>query len=327
MMFVFFTGIMSGDHTSSYTDINVTNDLNTSDTPKLDILNMTNISINTSKISFIYYDHNSTKWKGCYGLNYTVLEDKDGNLFMLDHATTDILGEKTNYTFTYDDGIGLVFDNNTSTEIYNKSGLYYIHEVRDDKGNVVKSLDNFTLYDKSHEPQLVPDTWLFVYKDHNSTSYEGDEGLKMAITHNKLDDNKEVKFDEKKNIIGLAYYCDKNFSFYKYGISGLKLDGYGQEGHEHYYAENSREGLCLPNGTYIKSFDIYNYNLLQKQKDFITNYNNRIGEVRHQQEIDAMDAAIDDAYTEYITYNERHDSKPKYSTYYGTNGYGVIRSY
>jgi len=327
VVFIFFGGMLSGDHTSSYTDINTTADLNDSEMPKLEILNMTNVTINASKVSFVYYDHNSTKWNGCYGLNYTVLEDRMGNRYMLDHATTDMLGENTNYTFRYADGIGLVFDNNTSTEIYNNTGLYYVHEVRDDKGEVVKSLDNFTLYDKSHEPQIIPDTWTFVYSDHNSTSYEGDEGLRQAITHDKLHDNKKIIFDETKNIIGLAYYCNKDFSFYKYGISGLEIPGYGEKDYEVFYAENGREGLLLPNGTYIKSFDIYTHNLLQKQKDFISYYDNRIGEVRQKEQIDAMDADIDDAYSEYIRYKENHNSKPKYSTYYGTNGYGVIRSY
>ena len=323
-IFIFFlVGGASPDNTSSSTDIIVNESLEEESLP---ILNMTNVTLNASKVTFVYYDHNTSDWNGCYGLNYTVLTDEDNNSYMLDHATTDILGEKTNYTFTYPDGVGLVFDNNTQTDIYNRSGLYYVHELRDDNNNVVKSLGNFTLYDKSHQPQLIPGDWLFVYSDHNSTTYEGDEGLQKAVTHNISGNNTEINFVDVKDIIGLAYFADKDFDFYKYGLSGLEVYKFNSSDGKEYF-DIYAKGLCLPNGTHIKTFDIESYGLIQKQKDFITNYYNRIDEVRHQQEIDAIYDAEDAAYDDYVRYQESQNNKAKYSTYYGTNGYGVIRSY
>lgn len=318
----FIAGGSSPDNVSSSTDI-VVNE--TPEEPSLPILNMTNITINASKVTFIYYDHNSSDWNGCYGLNYTVLTDEKGNNYMLDHATTDVFGEKTNYTFRYPDGVGLVFDNNTETEIYNRSGLYYVHELRDDRDNVVKSLGNFTLYDKSHEPEIIPGDWLFVYGDHNSTTYDGDEGLKMAVTHNMSDKNEEIHFREVKDIIGLAYYADRDFDFYKYGLSGLYVGQYRDTEENTYYVFG--DSLCLPNGTGIKSFDIWDHNLIQKEKDFITNYNNRIDEVRHKEQLNAIRDAEDENFDNYLRYQESQKSKTRYSTYVGSNGYGVIRSY
>lgn len=322
---VLFAGIFRGlghDNEYSSTDI-VVNDTLTE--PKsLEILNMTNITIKPSKITFVYYDHNTSKWNGCYGLNYTVLSDSEGNSYMLDHATTDILGKDTNYTFKYPKGIGLVYDNNTETEIYNNSGLYYIHEVRGDEGNVIKSLGNFTLYDKSHEPEFRPVEWTFIYNDHNSSEYEGDEGLRQAIAINNSSKHEVLYFCLEKEIIGLAYESNKTFNF-SYGLSGLEARRDNVENIISYTVWGSN--LCYPNGTEIETFDIRDYGLLQDQKDFITNYDNRIDEVRHKQEINDIRDAESDAYESYLRYQENHNSKAKYSTYYGTNGYGVIRSY
>lgn len=320
IVFIFGGGV--SENSSSTSDI-VANDL-VAEEESLPLINMTNVTLNDYKMSFVYYDHNSSKFNGCYGLNYTVLTDNEGNSYMLDHATTDILGEKTNYTFKYLNGVGLVFDNNTETEIYNQSHLYYVHEVRDDNNSVIKSRGNFTLHDKSHEPQIIPDGWLFVYTDHNSTTYEGDEGLTEAITHNKIGNHEELHFVLDEDIIGLAYVSDKTFDF-RYGLSGINTEYLEFKEPPYYTAWGV--GLCYPNGTKIDTFSIEDNYLIQKQKDFITNYDNRIGDVRHKQEIDAIYEAEDDAYNEYISYSESQNSKPKTGFYYGTNGYGVMRSY
>lgn len=324
LLIVFVFGGASSDNPSSTNDI-ITNDMD-SEEETLPILNMTNTTINTTKTTFVYYDHNTTTWNGCYGLNYTVLTDKWGNNYMLDHATTDILGEKTNYTFKYPNGIGLVFDNNTETEIYNNTKLYYVHEVSDDNDTVIKSLGNFTLNDKSHEPEFIPSDWLFVYHDHNSTEYEGDQDLWYAQTNNTVGKKEQnVHIYDEEYVIGLAYFANKDFDFYKYGINGLNLvyQERDNDNESYYYVANS--GLHLPNGTKIKTFGIEDYDLDKSQKDFITDYYNRIEDVRHKQEIDAIYEAEDDASNSYARYHESQNKKPKYSTYYGTNGYGIIR--
>lgn len=309
----------SSDNSSSSTNIEINNSVPEQET--LPILNMTNVTINTTKITFVYYDHNTSTFNGCYGLNYTVLGDSEGNKYMLDHATTDILGEKTNYTFKYPNGIGLIYDNNTETEIYNNTGLYYIHEVTDDNGTVIKSLGNFTLNDQSHQPDIIPDKWLFVYRDHNSTTYDGDEGLIEAITHNTIGNKEELHFGLDEDIIGLAYFADKDFNFYKYGLSGVNTRNNSNGD----YCSAWGSQLRLPNGTLIRTFSIEDYGLTQKEKNFITNYENRIDEVRHKQQIDAIYDAEDQYYTDSIRYHE-NNKKSDYSYYVGTNGYGIIHN-
>ena len=320
LIIIFFViGAITDDNSNSSSEIVVNNSV--PEPEKLPIINMTNITFKPSKITFVYYDHNTSKFNGCYGLNYTVLADENGNKYMLDHATTDILGEKTNYTFKYTDGIGIVFDNNTETEIYNNTGLYYVHELRDDNNTIIKSLGNLTLYDDSHQPDIIPDKWTFVYTDHNSSTYEGDEGLSEAVTHNTIGNHEELHFVIVKDIIGLAYESNKKFD-YKYGLSGIKTNYLDWKEPPYYTAWG--EGLCYPNGTKIVTFDIKSKNLVQKQKDFITNYYNRIDDVRHQQEIDAMYDVQVEYYTDYVRHSESQRSKHDHSYFYGSNGFGVI---
>lgn len=302
-----------------------TNEIVSDTTPEpngLDILNYTNITIKPSKVTFFYYDHNTTKYNGCYGLNYTILTDSEGNNYMLDHAESDLLAEKTNNTFTYKNGIGLVYDNNTDTEIYKTLGYYYVHEIRDDNQTVIKSVANFTLDDTSHEPEIIPGDWLFVYYDHNSSKYEGDEGLYYAVFNNTIGNKEEniTIFTESK-IIGLAYYSNGDFDMYRYGFKHLNLKFYNNSGHSHYAVMDTYESIELPNGTRIKIFSIEDDKLTQDQKDFITNYESRIDDVRHKQQLDAIDRAAYDIESSY-----RHYSKPSshYSYYSGTNGVGVI---
>ena len=288
----------------------------------LEILNYTNITINATKLTFVYYDHNTTNFNGCYGLNYSVIEDKDGNEYMLDHAETDILGEKTNYTFKYPNGIGIVFDNNTETEIYKNMSYYYVHEIRDDNNTVIKSSGNFTLHDTSHDPEIIPDNWLFVYKNRNTTKYEGDQGLLEVYTNNTIG-NKErnVRFYRDRDIIGLAYASNGTFD-YKYGFKGITMNYYNYSDREPFYSTHAKSNvLYYPNGTVIELFDMEDYDLNQSQKEFITDYWGRIDDVRYKQQQNAIYDAESDLEYAYNRYNSR---KSKVSYYADSRGGGII---
>ena len=89
IMIIFIFGGVLAVNASSPGDINDNNLVNEDES--LPIINMINTTLNEYKITFVYYDHNTTNWNGCYGLNYTVLTDNEGNKYMLVHATTDIL--------------------------------------------------------------------------------------------------------------------------------------------------------------------------------------------------------------------------------------------
>ena len=311
---------------SSITDDSLANE------ESLPILNMTNVTVNDAEITFVYYDHNTTRFEGCYGLNYSVVEDGYGNRYMLDHATTDIFGEKTDYTFKYPDGMTLVFDNNTQTQIYEDTGLYYVHELQDENKTPVKSLANFTLNDKSHQPSFIPTNWTFVYFDHNATQYEGDDGLSEVITGNAIGNHEENVRLSDDIVIGLMYYSNNSTDYYRYGFSGFGFDnleefrvngtsinGYYDHG---YYL--SRFSVGLPNGTKIRSFNIETKYLSQAEKNFLQDYQNRRDEYLMQENTNAVYDAADDYYTRTTEYSESQKNKNDHSIYYGTNGYGVI---
>jgi hypothetical protein len=97
----------------------------------------------------------------------------------------------------------------------------------------------------------------------------------------------------------------------------MEFKAYNDKGDGTYYVAHSN--MHIPNGTRIKSFDIRSYGLNQSQKDFLTDYYDRIDDVRHQQEINAIYGAQDEAYDDYVRYMEYQNSKPKNSYYVGTN--------
>lgn len=296
----------------------------------LDILNMTNVTVDSPEITFVYLDYNTTNFNGCYGLKYSVITDNDGNNYMFDHATTDILGEKTNYTFRYPHGMTMVFDNNTRTEIYNNTGLYYVHELQDENNSVIKSLKNFTLNDKSHEASFIPKDWTFVYYDHNSSQYEGDDGLSEAVISNAIGNHEENVRLSDEIVIGLMYYSNNSTDYYRYGFNGFGFDnledfrvngtsvnGYYDHG---YYL--SRFNVNLPNGTEIRSFNVETKYLSPGEKNFLQDYQNRRDEYLMQENINAIYDAADDISSR--TTGNSESQKNKHSIYYGTNGYGVV---
>lgn len=314
------------------TSSNIISDDSLHQQESLPILNMTNVTIEDARITFVYYDYNTTEFNGCYGLNYSVIEDESGNKYMLDHATTDLLGKNTDYTFKYPNGMTLVFDNNTTTKIYNATGLYYVHELQDENNTVIKSLANFTLNDKSHQPSFIPTNWTFEYVDHNSTQYEGDDGLSEAVTSNAIGNHeKNVRLSDEV-VIGLMYYSNNSTDYYRYGfngfgfdnledfhVNGTSINGYYDHG---YYL--SAFSVHLPNGTQIRSFNIETKYLSQGEKNFLQDYQNRRDEYLMQENTNAIYEAEDDYYTSSSRYYESSKNKGERSVYYGTNGYGVI---
>lgn len=324
------SGCITSDSSTTSTDVSMNDSLAQEET--LPILNMTNVTLKSTRITFVYYDHNSTTFNGCYGLNYSVVTDNESNSYMLDHATTDILGENTNYSFNYPNGMTFIFDNNTQTEIYKESGLYYVHEVRDENNTTIKSLANYTLNDKSHYPTFIPTDWTFVYIDHNSTEYEGDDGLSEAVTSNAIGNHEEnVRFSDEL-MVGLMYYSNNSTDYYRYGfngfgfdnledfhVNGTSINGYYDHG---YYLSN--QNIHLPNGTEIRSFNIETKYLSSGEKDFLQNYQNRRNEHLMQEQTNAIYEAEDDYISSYGRYSESQKNKHDRSIYYGTNGFGVV---
>lgn len=324
----------NGNHTQT----NITNETQVGNEEKTNLVsdslvNATNKTFNPIKITFVYYDMNTTYWKGCYGLNYTILTDEDNNEFLLDHAQTDILGNATDNTFRYPEGISILYENNTETELYNQTGYYYIHEIRSDNGTVIKSADEYTFDDKSHMADFIPSEWVYLYADEDdqgtylTSEYKGDILLRGAYTNNTIGPEKDVFFPPKY-VIGLMCYADGDMDLYKYGFnkSSLNLDS---EGHTVGYSQ-SNTVICLSNNTTVPAFTIETKGLTDKQKSYITNYDERIDEIRQEQQTTDIINAIDDA--DYDQQRAIINSRPKssYGYYYsprGGYGYSYSRYY
>ena len=331
-LFLFLVTTIAINFTDTETDIANKTDITPEEKSNLvsdSLVNATNKTFNPTEITFVYYDRNTSNWNGCYGLNYTILTDEYNNKFLLDHTETDLLGNDTNYTFRYPEGISILYENSTETEKYNQTGYYYIHEIRSDNGTVIKSVEHDTFDDKSHIADFIPSGWLYSYRyeDQGGTyltsEYKGDILLYGAYTNNTVGPEKDVFFPARY-VLGLMCYADGNMDLYKYGFvkSSLNLNDEGDT-----VGYSSDKFIQLTNGTIIYSFDINTKGLTDKQKSYITNYYERIDEVRQEQSTNEIINAIDDA--DYDQQKASINSRPKSSQgyYYSPSGYGYSYSH
>ena len=326
---LFIVTMVAMNFTDTQTDITNKTEVKHEESNPADLLvNATNKTFNPTKITFVYYDMNTSNWKGCYGLNYTILTDDYNNKFLLDHAETDLLGNDTNYTFRYPEGISILYENSTETERYNQTGYYYIHEIRSDNGTVIKSLQQDTFDDKSHIADFIPSGWVYSYRyedqagTYYTSEYKGDILLHGAYTNNTVGPERDVFFPARY-VLGLMCYANGNMDLYKYGFvkSSLHLNDEGNA-----VGYSSDKSIQLTNGTQIYSFDIETKGLTDKQKSYITNYDERIKEVRQKQSTNEIVNAIDEA--DYDQQKASINSRPKSSRgyYYSPNGYGYSYS-
>ncbi|MBE6493537.1 MAG: hypothetical protein E7Z84_02870 [Methanosphaera stadtmanae] len=335
LFLIVFVGMLITTAIVNHTENNITDNTQVAEETKSvydSLVNATNKTFNPTKITFVYYDMNTTNWKGCYGLNYTLLTDEDNNKFLLDHAQTDILGNATDYTFRYPEGISILYENSTETEQYNQTGYYYVHELRSDNGTVIKSAQDNTFNDKNHIADFIPSGWVYEYTNEDksgtylTSAYKGDILLKGAYTNNTIGPERDVFFPAKY-VIGLMCYANGDMSFYKYGFDkdSLRMDS---EGHVGYGGSGSY--IYLSNGTHVTAFDIETRDLTDKQKSDITNYDERIKEIRGEQANKDILKAIDEA--DYDQQKAIINSRPKSSRGYyyspsGGHGYSYSQYY
>lgn len=164
-------------------------------------------------------------------------------------------------------------------------------------------------YDVEHE--FLPDTFIFEYNDHNTTSYEGDSGLKYAHVNNTLDNTTLIVPVER--VRSIAYATKKSFKF----IEPIIIT--------HSIRRDDGRYILLTmkykNGTVIPILDLDKNDLTREQKEYFDDYDaQRSDYLMEQQEY-----AAEDLY-DYETYRSRGSGRSRYSYYYGSNGYGLIYS-
>ena len=122
-------------------------------------------------------------------------------------------------------------------------------------------------------------------------------------------------------------YANGDMDLYKYGFNKESLN-LGNNGHTVGYS--SAKFICLSNNTTVRAFNIETEGLTDKQKSYITNYDERVNEVRERQMTTDIINAIDD--TDDNQQRVMINSRPKasYGRYYspdGGYGYGYSRYY
>ena len=159
------------------------------------------------------------------------------------------------------------------------------------------------------EHEFMPDTFIFEYNDHNTTTYEGDIGLKYAHVNNTLDNTTFIVPTER--VRSIAYATKKSFKFKEPIIitrSVQRTDG-------RYILLTMK----YKNGTVIPILDIESSDLTKEQMSYFDDYYSQRQDYLAQQQEYASENMYD-----YYTYSNRHNGKSKYSYYVGTGGSGVI---
>lgn len=161
-------------------------------------------------------------------------------------------------------------------------------------------------YEVEHE--FMPGAFIFEYNDHNTTTYEGDSGLKYAHVNNTLDNTTFIVPVER--VRSIAYATKKTFEFSEPIIITRSI----QRDDGRYILLTMK----FKNGTVIPVLDIDRDDLTNEQKQYFDDYYSQRSDYLMKQ----------DAYAAENMYTYEHmsnrNSKSKYSFYYGTGGSGVI---
>ena len=169
----------------------------------------------------------------------------------------------------------------------------------------------FAVAEYEVEHDFMPDTFIFEYNDHNTTSYEGDSGLKYAHVNNTLDNTTFIVPTER--VRSIAYATRKSFKFSEPIIITRSIQ-----------RDDGRYILLTMkyrNGTVIPILDLDKDDLTSEQKMYFDDYYAQRNDYLMQQQ----EYAAEDLY-DYETFKGRSNSRSKYSYYYGSNGYGIVYS-
>ncbi len=167
---------------------------------------------------------------------------------------------------------------------------------------------SFCADEEGSEEEFLPSEFVFCYNDHNTTVYEGDSGLKVALVNNTLS-GKEF-YVPTEYVRGIAYVTQGTFKFDEAIIITL---GPLREWDNMYVLTKMR----LKNGTIIPYLGIEKNDLTSQQKKYFDNYEAQRSDYLLQQQ----EYASEDLY-DYQTI--RDSNRPRYSYYFGSGGSGVI---
>ena len=176
--------------------------------------------------------------------------------------------------------------------------------------SILLSSTSYALQEWEEEHEFDPTDFVFGYNDHNTSTYEGDIGLKISTCKNKIDGKTyRLGADEVRSIY---YATKKTFKFNEPIImthsSGLEPKGILT--------------MKYKNGTIIPELSYESTTLTQDQISYFDDYYNQ-REIYMEQKKSVQDADYQDT----MTKNSEKNKKSKYHRYAGTNGQGVIIDY
>lgn len=162
--------------------------------------------------------------------------------------------------------------------------------------------------DFSYDVEFMPTQFVFDYHDHNSTTYEGDTGLKYAYAYSSFDDHNYIIPTER--VRGIAYATKGSFKF----SEPILIDhGPYRDWDNSYVITN----LKFKNGTEIPYLSLESNNLTKEQMSYFDDYYMQRQDYLAQQQAYAAEDLYD--------YQTVRDSRrSKYSYYFGTGGSGLI---
>ncbi len=162
--------------------------------------------------------------------------------------------------------------------------------------------------DFSYDVEFMPENFVFEYNDHNSTTYEGDTGLKLAYVNSSLDDHKYIIPTER--VRGIAYATKGTFRF----SESILIDHGPYRDWDDMYVITK---LKFKNGTEIPYLGLESNDLTKEQMSYFDDYYQQRQDYLAQQEAYAAEDMYD-----YATTSSR--SKSRHSYYFGTGGSGII---
>ncbi|WP_323736066.1 hypothetical protein PXD04_09300 [Methanosphaera sp. ISO3-F5] len=165
--------------------------------------------------------------------------------------------------------------------------------------------------DFSYDVEFMPTAFVFDYNDHNTSTYEGDIGLKYAYANSSFDNHTYIIPTER--VRGIAYATKGSFKF----TEPILIDHGPYRDWDDKYVIT---GLKFKNGTEIPYLGIESTGLTKEQMSYFDNYYEQRQDYLAQQEAYAAEDLYD-----YETSKSRSSSgRSKFGYYVGTGGSGVI---
>lgn len=159
------------------------------------------------------------------------------------------------------------------------------------------------------EHEFMPDTFIFEYNDHNTSTYEGDSGLKYAHVNNTIDNTTFMVPVER--VRSIAYATKKTFKFNESIIITRSI----QRSDGRYILLTMK----YKNGTVIPILDLDKDDLTSEQKEYFDDYYAQRADYLAQQE----EYAAENLYDSYQAHSRGND-RSRYSFYFGSGGSGII---